>query len=253
MRTLVCVLTMIGLICALTVITTQDCQAMDDDDTRVLYLPFDGADPEDMSQYGHDVELVGDPEHVDGRIGKAYSVSPSNYVKVPINDTLQLVEKFTVEFWVNREAAQPATWNYMVAGGSLKWAVIVNSNQNVYVWSRSGGNWGQRLVTTIPLPAEEWVHIAMTYDVDSGVELYFNGEEKAGEGVEPPVVDEIDGSIMVGARHPGQEFFAGIIDEVALYNRVLSLDEIQRDMEAVGGAAVEPSSKLAVTWGDIKK
>jgi hypothetical protein len=39
---------------------------------------------------------------------------------------------------------------------------------------------------------------------------------------------------MVGARTPGQEFFGGIIDEVALYNRILTLDEIRTDMEAVG-------------------
>jgi hypothetical protein len=73
----------------------------------------------------------------------------------------------------------------------------------------------------------------MTYDVGSGVELYFNGE-KAGEGGTPPVVDDIDDSIMVGARTPGQEFFAGTIDEVALYNRILTLDEIRADMKAVG-------------------
>ena len=57
---------------------------------------------------------------------------------------------------------------------------------------------------------------------------------------------------MVGARHPGQEFFTGIIDEVALYNRILDLDEIKRDMEAIGGAAVLSKDKLTTTWGKIK-
>jgi hypothetical protein len=231
---------------------TYDSQAQDD--SLVLYLPFDegGGDPEDFSMYENELELVNNPKWVDGKYGNALEFDGTNYVMVPIDDILQLVETFTVEFWVKREAAQPATWNYMVAGGSLKWAVIVNSNQNVYVYTRSGGTWAQRLVTTVPLTTD-WTHIAMTYDVDSGVELYFNGTEKAGEGDKPPVVDEIDGSIMVGARHPGQEFFAGIIDEVALYNRILSLDEIQRDMEAVGGAPVTPKDKLASIWGQIKK
>lgn len=50
--------------------------------------------------------------------GKALEFNGANYVKVPITDTLQLVETFTVEFWVQRGAAQPATWNYMVAGGA---------------------------------------------------------------------------------------------------------------------------------------
>lgn len=233
---------------------TYDSQAQNVDESLVLYLPFDegGGEPKDFSMYENELELVNKPKWVDGKYGKALEFDGTNYVQVPINDVLQLTETFTVEFWVKREDAQPATWNYMVAAGTLKWAVIVNSNQNVYVWSQSGGNWGQRLVTNVPLTTE-WTHIAMTYDVDSGVELYFNGQEKAGEGDKPPVVDEIDGSIMVGARHPGQEFFAGIIDEVALYNRILSLDEIQRDMEAVGGAAVTSKDKLASIWGQIKK
>ena len=204
------------------------------DPSLVLYLPFnEGAgEPKDFSVYDNEVELVNDPIWVDGKYGKALEFDGTNYVRILITETLQLREHFTVECWVQREEPQPATWNYMVAGGTLMWAVIINADQNVYVWTRSGGTWGQRLVTTVPLTTD-WTHVAMTYDVGSGVALYFNGE-KAGEGVTPPVVDEIDDSIMVGARTPGQEFFGGIIDEVALYNRILTLDEIRADMKAVG-------------------
>jgi len=138
----------------------------------------------------------------------------------------------------------------MVAAGTLKWAVIFNGNQKVgYIYSTAGA-WAQRLVTGESLTTE-WTHVAVNYEKGEGVEEYFNGE-LAGEGAAPPAVDAIDGSIMVGARHPGQEFFKGIIDEVAVYNRTLSLDEIKRDMEAVGGAAVSNSGKLASTWANIK-
>ena len=98
----------------------------------------------------------------------------------------------------------------------------------------------------------DWTHIAVTYDTKKGVEWYFNAQS-AGSGVKPPTVDPIDGSFMVGARHPGQEFFKGIIDEVAIYSRILTLDEIKRDMEAVGGAAVSANDKLTSTWGSIKR
>ena len=252
MRTSTCMLIMIGLVCVFTAAMTQDCQAVDSDASRVLYLPFDGDDPEDLSQYGHSVELVGNPNHVDGKYGKAYEVSPGNYVKVPIeagDDILQLTEQFTVVFWVKKADSQPATWNYMVAGGTLKWAVILNADQKVYVYSANPA-WSHRLTTTETLP-EEWTHITMIYDVDDRVAVYFNGEI-AGTGPQPAAVVDVDGSVMVGARHPGLEFFAGTIDEVALYNRVLTEAEIERDMEAVGGAAVASSGKLASTWGEIK-
>ncbi|MBD3184980.1 hypothetical protein GF312_22040 [Candidatus Poribacteria bacterium] len=238
------------LFCLLFVFIAGNIWAIDDDASRLLYLPFDGDDPEDLSQYAHEVELVGNPEHVDGKYGMAYEVSTSNYIKVPITETLQqLTEQFTVVFWVKKGDPQPGTWNYMVAGGSLKWAVILNADQKVYIYS-ANPNWSHRMTTDDILP-EEWTHIAMVYDVDSGVEVYFNGE-LAGSGAQPAAVVDVDGSIMVGARHPGQEFFAGIIDEVALYNRILTQDEIMRDMEAVGGAAVSASGKLASSWGEIK-
>ena len=87
-------LIVIGLVCVFGVVAIRDSQAMELDESLVLYLPFDGNDPEDMSQYGHDVELVGNPDRVEGKYGNAYEVSVSNYVKVPITDTLQLREKF---------------------------------------------------------------------------------------------------------------------------------------------------------------
>jgi len=241
----------IGLVCIFTTMMIHDGQAQTTDESLVLYLPFDEYPPKDLSMYENEVKLVNNPKSVKGKYGNALEFDGANYVMVPINDTLQLRETFTVEFWVKRADAQPATWNYMVAGGTLKWAVIYNSDGKVYVWTRSGGAWGQRLVTDIPLTTD-WTHIAMTYDADNEVKLYFDAEE-AGTGGNPPVVDEIDGSIMVGARHPGVEFFRGVIDEVALYNRVLSLDEIKRDMETVGGTAVTPKNKLASIWGKIKK
>ena len=56
---------------------------------------------------------------------------------------------------------------------------------------------------------------------------------------------------MVGARHPGQEFFTGVIDEVYVFNRTISTDEI--DIIRAGDfAPVQPAEKLTTTWGAIK-
>jgi len=225
------------------------------DKSLMLCLPFDegnGDKTKDISQYNHEAKLVNNPKWVDGKRGKALQFTGTNYVMVPITDDLQLTEKFTVNFWVKRDDAQPVTWNYMVAAGTLKWAVIYNNSQKGYIWSMAGGAWAQRLITNENITTD-WTYIAVTYDVDKGVEWYVNGQDKPiGTGVKPPKTDAIDGSIMVGARHPGQEFFRGIIDEVAIYNRILTLNEIKRDMNGIGGAAVSPQSKLASTWGNIK-
>ena len=169
---------------------------------------------------------------------------------MPINDTLQLREQFSVAFWVKRGKAQIRDWNYMVAAGSLKWATIFkNGGSMTYFWSTSGGAWAQKAVSKDIQP-EDWVHMTVTHDTKSKVVIYNDGKE-AGGGPKPPPVDEIDGSIMVGARHPGQEFFTGIIDEVFLFNRIITQAEID-DIMSGDFLPVEPAEKLATTWGSIK-
>ena len=46
--------------------------------------------------------------------------------------------------------------------------------------------------------------------------------------------------------------FIGAIDDVAIYKKALTEEEIQRDMEGIKAAAVFPSGKLATSWGKIK-
>lgn len=226
-----------------------------DDESLVLYLPFEegsGDKANDSSTYGHDGDLISNPSWVDGQFGgKAleFDGTKGQHVKVPITDKLQLRENFTVAFWVKRGDTQAAEWNYMVAAGTLVWATIFNNNtQKTYLWSKAPG-WQQKAITSENQP-QDWVHITVTHDIDSGVVIRYDGE-KAGEGAKPPGIIQIDGSIMVGARHPGQEFFTGTIDEVYLFNRIISEDEINtiKDGEF---ASVEPANKLATRWGYIK-
>lgn len=226
-----------------------------DDKSLVLYLSFDegqGGDAKDGSVHGHDGELIQNPKWVDGQFGKAleFDGTKGQHVMVPINDTLQLTEQFSIAFWVKRGDAQIREWNYMVTAGSLKWASIFrNADKKTYFWSTSGGAWAQKAITDDIQP-EDWVHLAVTHDTKSEVVIYNDGK-KAGGGAKPPVVDEIDGSVMVGARHPGEEFFTGIIDEVFLFDRIISEEEINeiKDGEFL---PVEPAEKLATTWGSVK-
>ena len=47
-------------------------------------------------------------------------------------------------------------------------------------------------------------------------------------------------------------YFAGIIDEVAIYKRALAEAEIKEDMIEGPVSDVAPSGKLATAWGRIK-
>ena len=55
-------------------------------------------------------------------------------------------------------------------------------------------------------------------------------------------------------RRPSGERWKGILDEIRVYNRVLTEAEIEQNFEARGGLAhaVELGGKLAISWGRIK-
>ena len=241
-------------ICVLLTLTTSLYAGLDDK-SLVLYLSFDegkGGKAADSSVHGHDGELIKNPTWVDGQFGKAleFDGTKGQHVKVPINDILQVREQFSIAFWVKRGDDQIRDWNYMVTAGSLKWASIFRKGDSkTYFWSTSGGTWAQKAVSNDIQP-EDWVHLAVTHDTKSEVVIYNDGK-KAGGGNKPPPVDEIDGSVMVGARHPGEEFFTGIIDEVFVFSRIITPAEIEEIMNG-DFLPVEPAEKLATTWSSIK-
>ncbi|MHC4500923.1 MAG: LamG-like jellyroll fold domain-containing protein, partial [Planctomycetota bacterium] len=91
------------------------------------------------------------------------------------------------------------------------------------------------------LPEEEWHHIAGTYDGQS-FKIYYDGvleEEVAYVGTMP----ENTASVTIGQRSRGGCFYDGVIDEVAIYNRALSEDEIPQTMMGLSDArlASEPT------------
>jgi hypothetical protein len=50
---------------------------------------------------------------------------------------------------------------------------------------------------------------------------------------------------------PGNYFFRGALDELVIYNRVLTEDEINENMKGII-MAVDRSNKLSTTWALIK-
>lgn len=226
-----------------------------EDKSLVLYLSFDdtsGNTTKDQSSYGHDADLIANPSSVDGQFGSKaleFDGTKGQYAMVPISDTLQLREQFSVAFWVKRGNTQIREWNYMVSAGPLDWAIIFNSNTNKTHMYTEAPKWEQRGISDENQP-EDWVHLSVVHDTDKDVSFYYDGK-KVGGGSKPPPVIEITGSIMVGARHPGEEFFTGVIDEVYLFNRAISTDEINT-IRAGDFAPVQPAEKLTTTWGAIK-
>jgi hypothetical protein len=62
-----------------------------------------------------------------------------------------------------------------------------------------------------------------------------------------------ESSLDIGYRRTsGSSYFVGAMDDVFVFDRVLSQDEIEGLMSGFS-LAVEPESKLTTTWGSLRK
>ena len=69
-------------------------------------------------------------------------------------------------------------------------------------------------------------------------------------------IADVETPVIIGDNNRGEGAnfrFYGVMDEVAIYNRDLSQDEIREKMAARHMLSVaEPDGKLSTTWGNIK-
>ena len=130
----------------------------------------------------------------------------------------------------------------------------IGSNNMLKAYFGDGTSWGDTSSghSSSTLSPNKWYHAVAILDAQNDkAYLYINGMLNT-NWIETIDVD-LPNSLVIGdyITH-GLYNFPGIIDEVKIYNRAISQDEIKRDMETVGVYAVYPSEKLAVCWGAIR-
>ena len=103
------------------------------------------------------------------------------------------------------------------------------------------------------LPSKEWVHLVGTWD-GAQLHVYVNGKLQNSEDAKGPPWASPE-EVYIGAD-PGcgkRCQWNGIIDEVVVFDTVLSDDDVVKLGEGIEGAlAVEAAGKIATTWGSLK-
>ena len=172
-----------------------------------------------------------------GRLGGGFGLDGTNHLEVPHAPGID-PERFTLEFW----AYLPA--DFATATKAIPWLVCKNfheqadGNYGITISPRGvpqaglniGGGRDNRFTVEArePLAVEAWNHLAMTYDGDS-LRLFVNGkpagEKKVGRQRKPG-----SRGLAFGRRqdNSGDGYhFRGVIDEIRLYDRALSAEQIR--------------------------
>ena len=189
-----------------------------------------GTISQDATSYHNNVtSFIGTPTWVSGKFGQALSfngnTSIGDYAVIPYNSVLNVFasNNWTVSLW-----AKPITSTYpsqstyvVIQGPGHKPRIVVNISGASFE-GFVGGTFKQ-LVYSGGININQWNHVVF---VGNGVNniIYINGNQGVSasyQQLESPFTE-----LRIGATGWADENFWGDIDDVRMYNRVLSASEI---------------------------
>ena len=148
---------------------------------------------------------------------------------------------FSVEGWVNRTAVGAASVyrrvinkEKLAAGVKDGWGLQIppNSDPNAQklLFTRAAGTTTNQAVSATTIVAGLWYHVVLTYD-GATMRIYVNGALNASAASSLSMPDNT-ASLRLGMREGTAAFYAGRIDDVAIYDRALSAVEVQEHYAA---------------------
>lgn len=226
----------------------------------VLYIPFDegsGKTAKDISGNGNDGSLQGKVDWVPGKFGKAVSIkedAANNMVVVKDSNSLDITDAISMVAWVNLGVLLD-TYNGIITKAETYMLHTDEQGGKVrvdpLVWN--GGSYGTwPSPAALLVPHDEWHHVAGVFN-GKQIITYLDG--KPGTPFSRPVtIDVTNADVVIGRDSRGccnTRKAAQIIDEVMIWNRALSEDEVNEIMKG-NFMVVSPKEKLTSMWGYIK-
>jgi hypothetical protein len=231
----------------------------------VTELHFDegsGTTVADASGSGHNATLVNGPTWGAGKYGQGINLDGTNdYVNIPdhADYTLNPAQSYTWSGWVRNNNFNQ--W-------STVWSQTINTSNYFYFYAHSSTDADAGPVTNgisvhwyngnnklamhsnnNVLTAGQWSYIAITYDASkaqaSRFTIYVNGADVSNRSdvVSAGTIATLDPTnIRIGSNQPYGEYLNGSVDEVRYYRRLLSVAEIQSDMNAGNTGDTTPPS-----------
>jgi hypothetical protein len=155
-----------------------------------------------------------------------------DFVRVPDSDALSLTDNFTLEAWVNPLNPDSLIAQTIIAkrrtDGGTGYALRVEDSK-AFLGMNDGAGLNYVLVAAPEITRSTWAHIAATYD-GTVARIYVNGILKATQEIFIRLQNS-SFPLTIGTedlRTESPRTFQGQIDEVRVWNRALSEQDIQQ-------------------------
>ena len=210
-------------------------------DDLVAYLPFDdGLDPTaDLTTHGNDGDVVGATYNgggvgeVPGNLDALDFDGSADYVDAGADSSLDITGPISLAAWIRSDSI--GSWQEIIAkgdyasgAGDLTYFLAVSDTGYIRFGHNLGGD-GDFVDSATTLSAGTLYHVAATFDpAADAVKIYINGALDSTGTITSDPSSNSD-PLYVGALQDGAGIlnpFDGIIDEVRIYDPVLTAAEV---------------------------
>lgn len=145
-------------------------------------------------------------------------------ITIPNSANIDFSQGYTLAAWVNTEEDRYASIIDKFPNCGTNYGFRLNGRLGGSFWAEKGC-YGQGQITfSSPVPLNTWHHLVATLGTDNVIRIYLDGV-LSGENT-TGAMNLANNEIFYIGSGRGVEFFAGKIDDVGIWNRPLTQDEI---------------------------
>ena len=186
--------------------------------------------------------IHGNTQWVAGKVGTAlnFDAGPGGlggYAQVPDSSSLDLTTSGTIEAWIYADSLISGQGEGIVHKGDATdfsdeaYSLQFWTGNTIALLVNAGSGSYQLIQSTVDLASNQWYHVVGTWD-SSGMQIYINGQINNSNTISA-VAQKNSGALNIGAQLSSNYNsslnnlgFNGTIDEVQVYDKALSADEI---------------------------
>jgi hypothetical protein len=215
------------------------------------FIVDEGTRIKDYSGHGNNGDALSgaaaQANYEDGVIGQSLLFDGvDDYVACGADSSLDFTtENFTIEFWMKPEVMLVAgVAVYKGTHAQKGYYIAIHQTGYVYFITSQGGA-TQETRSYSDIVAGTWFHVVVVRDGVKG-SIYINGVDRT--VLQPDIIDPVtsDEVFCISAYQGIANFYKGLCDEVRVYGRALSIEEVQWRYEQTNPTNPKPTRMIAV-------
>ena len=213
----------------------------------VAHWPLDGVTwTTDLSGSGNTLTAQGGALPANAKVCTGLNGNGSTYLTAADAAALDLPDRYTISAWVYPTAYPASDLMSIVTKDENYELHLTPTGRLNWWWTESGGT-ERSIDSTGSVPLNAWTHVAVVFDRLAGSSrqrIFINGVQEAttysyGTAALTNAKALYIGSDVGYTSGSPNRNFAGLIDEVRIYNGALSQSQIAADMAATHSCAVD--------------